>query len=145
MTYIKALSLQVGSTGMIHSNIRHFDCNKLLRLLVDFKQETNVLFGSPYFLDKIAQHCSQNGLTLPVDYAVMGGAPVYRKMLRSFKGLCPDEQCFTVYGCTEIEPISYVHSVERCKVEDESTKGHCVGRPAFEGSVKIIRILTGEL
>ena len=145
VTYIKVLSLQVGSTGIIHSNIRHFDCNKLLQLLVDFKLETNVLFGSPYFLNKIAHHCSQNGLALPADYAVMGGAPVYRKMLRSFRGLCPDERCYTVYGCTEIEPISYVHSGERCEVEDESSDGHCVGRPAFEGSVKIIRILTGKL
>jgi len=111
--------------------------------LVDYKLEANILFGSPYFLNKIALHCSQNKLSFPADYAVMGGAPVYRKTIRNFKGLCSDEHCFTVYGCTEIEPISYIHSKERCKVESERTDGHCVGRPAFEGSVKIIRILSG--
>ena len=129
---------------MIHSNIHQFDCDKLLQLLVYHRVEASVLFGSPYFLNKIALHCSQNRLTFPADYAVVGGAPVYRKILRNFKGLCPDEHCFTVYGCTEIEPISYIHSKERYKVEDDGSKGHCVGRPAFEGSVKIIRILTGE-
>ena len=129
---------------MIHSNIHHFDCDKLLQLLTNYKLEASILLGSPYFLNKIALHCSQNKVTFSADYAVIGGAPVYRRILRNFKGLCPDDQCFTVYGCTEIEPISYIHSKERCKVEDDSSDGHCVGRPAFEGSVKIIRILTGE-
>ena len=142
--YFTYCVLQVGSIGIIHSNIRHFDCDQLLQQLVDYKLEASILFGSPYFLTKIALHCSQNKIPLPADYAVMGGAPVYRKLLRNFKGLCPDDCCFTVYGCTEIEPISYVDSKERCRVEDDGTDGHCVGRPAFEGSVKIIKILTGE-
>lgn len=103
------------------------------------------MVGSPYFLNKIAVHCSENKVSFPADYAVLGGAPVYRKTVQNFKGLCADERCFTVYGCTEIEPISYIHSKERGEVEDASTDGHCVGRPAFEGSVKIIKILTGKM
>ena len=129
---------------MVHSNIRQFDCNKFLQLLTDYKLETTILIGSPYFLNKIAVHCSENKVTFTADYAVVGGAPVYRKILRNFKGLCPDDRCFTVYGCTEIEPISYINSKERCAIEDNKSDGHCVGKPAFEGSVKIIRILTGE-
>ena len=129
---------------MICSNIRRFDCDKLLKLLTDHKLEGTILLGSPYFLNKIALHCSENKVKFTADYAVVGGAPVYRKILKNFKGLCPDDRCFTVYGCTEIEPISYIQSKERCKVEDDKSDGHCVGKPAFEGSVKIIRILTGE-
>lgn len=135
--------LQVGSTGIIHSNIRHFDCDKLLQLLVDYKHEASILFGSPYFLNKIAVYCSQNKVPFPAEYVGVGGAPVYRKIIKNFKGLCPDEHCITIYGCTEIEPISSIHSKERLKVEDEKTNGHCVGRPVLKGSVKIIRILTG--
>ena len=129
---------------MIHSNIRNFDCDKLLQHLRTYKSNSTVILGSPYFLNKIAVYCSQTKQPLPADYAVMGGAPTYRRIMRSFKGLVPDDCCFTVYGCTEIEPISFVSAKERLAVEDANSDGHCVGRPAFNDSVKVIRILTGK-
>ena len=135
---------QVGSTGMIHSNIRKFDCDKLLQNLRTHKSKHNVILGSPYFLNEIAVHCNQMKQLLPADYVVMGGAPTYHRFLRSFRGLIPDECCITVYGCTEIEPISFVSTKERLEVEDASSDGHCVGKPAFKDSVKVIRILTGK-
>jgi len=130
---------------MIHSNIRSFDCDKLLEDLCTYKSNSTVILGSPYFLNKIAIHCNQTKQPLLADYVVIGGAPTYRKVMRNFKGLVPSDCCFTVYGCTEIEPISYVSAKERLAVEDTGSNGHCVGRPAFKDSVKVIRILTGKM
>jgi len=129
---------------MIHSNIRNFDCENLLQNLRTYRSNSTVILGSPYFLNKIALHCNQTKQSLPANYAVMGGAPTYHRILRNVKRLVSDDCCFTVYGCTEIEPISFVSARERLTVEDASSDGHCVGRPAFKGSVKVIRILNGK-
>ena len=45
-----------------------------------------------------------------------------------------------LYGSTEAEPISTVSAEEKMELEGTQCVGHCVGRPVFKGSVKVIKI-----
>ena len=73
----------------------------------------------------------------------MGGAPVYRGMLRAIASATPEKKVMIVYGATEVEPVSTVYAEERLGLEAGRPDGHCVGRPMFDGSTRIIKILTG--
>ena len=49
-----------------------------------------------------------------------------------------------LYGSTEAEPINTISAKEKMELEGIQCVGHCVGRPVFKGSVKVIKILDGE-
>ena len=83
-------------------------------------------------------------MTLPVAYTGVGGAPVYRGMLRTISSATPERKTVVIYGSTEVEPVSMIFAGEKMELEASQPDGLCVGKPVFKGSVKIIKILSGE-
>lgn len=102
------------------------------------------LTGSPAFAEKIALHAQKNKTTLPVKYVGVGGAPVFRGTLRTLCSVTPDKKVAVIYGSTEAEPISMIFAAEKMKLELSNPDGLCVGKPVFEGSVKVIQAVEGE-
>ena len=49
-----------------------------------------------------------------------------------------DKKLAIIYGATEAEPISVIAATEKMALEESKPDGLCVGRPAFEDTVKII-------
>ena len=108
------------------------------------KYNCNVIMGSPAFTEKLALYVQRNNLTLPVEYVVAGGAPVYKSTLRTLAGVTSNQSTYVLYGSTEAEPISTITAEEKMKLEVGGHVGHCVGKPIFEGTVKIIKIVEGK-
>lgn len=101
------------------------------------------VMGSPAFVEKLAAYAAKNSIMLPVKYTGVGGAPVFRGAFRTITSVTPDKKTILIYGSTEAEPISSIMAAEKLELEAGQPEGHCVGRPAFKDSVKIIRILNG--
>ena len=83
-------------------------------------------------------------MTLPVLYTGVGGAPIYRGAIRTITSVTLERRTFVLYGSTEAEPISTIFAEEKMELEGTQCVGHCVGRPVFKGSVKVIKILDSE-
>ena len=107
------------------------------------KYSCTALTGSPAFVEKVASYAHKNGLTLPLKYTAMGGAPVFRGSLRTIAGVTPEKRTAVVYGSTEAEPISMILAAEKMELEASQPDGLCVGEPVFKGTVKVIHILEG--
>ena len=107
------------------------------------KYNATAILGSPAFVEKVAIYAAKQNIMLPVKYTGVGGAPIYRGMLRTILSVTPDKKCCIVYGSTEAEPISAILAEEKVKLESSKPDGLCVGRPSFKGSVKIIKLLKG--
>ena len=99
--------------------------------------------GSPAFVERLAVHALKENITIPVRYTAVGGAPVFRGTLRTVSSATPDRKTVVIYGSTEAEPISMIFASEKMELEASSPDGHCVGRPVFKGSVKVIQIIPG--
>ena len=102
------------------------------------------VIGSPAFIEKLATYALKNNTTLPVKFAGVGGAPVFRGTFRTIAAATPNKKAFVVYGSTEAEPVSEIFAAEKMELESCQPDGHCVGKPVFKGSVKIIKILNGR-
>ena len=61
-----------------------------------------------------------------------------RSTVRSIAGTIKDKKLGIIYGSTEAEPISLITAKEKMVLEESKSEGLCVGKPAVEGSVKII-------
>ena len=98
--------------------------------------------GSPAFAEKVARYCVENGRRIPSDYILVGGAPVYPRVLQVLcHAASSPEKVVVVYGSTEAEPVSFIRASDKFKAEEgDCSVGMCVGRPVFEGSVKVIRV-----
>ncbi|CAI8051226.1 Olefin beta-lactone synthetase [Geodia barretti] len=72
----------------------------------------------------------------------MGGAPVYRGMFRTIASVTPEKKAVVLYGSTEVEPVSVIFAEEKLQLEAEKPDGHCIGRPVFEDSARVIGILS---
>ena len=68
-----------------------------------------------------------------------------RQTLRSIASTVKDKKVVVIYGATEAEPISIITAKEKMELEESKPDGLCVGKPAIEGSVKIIRVSDGTL
>ena len=55
----------------------------------------------------------------------------------------PGRKMCVLYGCTEVEPISFIFAAEKMVLEASCLRGHCVGRPVFDGTARVIRIIGG--
>ena len=109
------------------------------------RHDVTGVMGSPAFLQKLALQAERTKTMLPVLYSGVGGAPVYKKLLRTVCGVTPGKKTFVVYGSTEAEPISAIFAHEKMALESGDHEGHCVGKPVFSGSVKVIQVLDGKV
>lgn len=132
---------QVGSLCLLYPNIDSVVPSDVMKTLK--KYDCTALTGSPAFVEKVAAYAQKNNTTLPVKYAGVGGAPVFRGALRTICNVTPDRKALVIYGSTEAEPISMIFAEEKLKLEMGCPDGLCVGKPVFNGSVKVIRILEG--
>ncbi len=134
---------QVGSTCLIYPNILKFKPAELVKLASEYN--ATAITGSPAFVEKIADYVIKQQTTLPVQYTAMGGAPIYKGLFRKIASVTPERKAVVIYGSTEAEPVSLVFGQEKVALETEDTVGHCVGKPVFKGSVKIIKILDSKI
>jgi len=103
------------------------------------------MFGSPALLDRLSRHCVANGVRLPSLRRILSaGAPVRRDILaRTASLLEKPAQVHTPFGATESLPVCSIGSDEvlgGTAAGTDAGLGICVGRPAPEMTVRIIRI-----
>ena len=139
-TYIHS-HLQIGAFCLLCPSIPKANPADIIKFAK--KYNASGLLGSPAFVEKVASYAVKHNLTLPVKYTGLGGAPVFRGVLRTVLSVTPEKKCAVLYGSTEAEPISAIYATEKLEVESSQPDGLCVGRPVFKGSVKVIKILKG--
>jgi acyl-CoA synthetase (AMP-forming)/AMP-acid ligase II len=130
--------LKVGATSMLCPNFTKCDPAKVISTLR--KYNITVLGGSPAFVHRIAQYANSHRISLPVAVTLVGGAPIFRGMLRAIANVTPNKNTIVLYGSTEVEPVSFIMANEKLSLEEDKPVGLCVGKPVVEGSVKIIKI-----
>ena len=99
--------------------------------------------ASPAFVEKLAVYAQKHDITFPSQYVGLGGAPVFKNVLQTVCSVLPTNKTAVVYGSTEAEPISVIFANEKMELESSVQEGMCVGKPVFEGSVKVIQIMEG--
>jgi acyl-CoA synthetase (AMP-forming)/AMP-acid ligase II len=132
--------ITIGATCLVFPNLNKIQPAKIL----DDIKKYGVTFigGSPAFTYKLACHAAKLGISLPVKATSVGGAPVYRGMLRTIASVTPEKKAMLLYGSTEVEPVSVIFADEKLQLEAGKPDGHCVGRPVFEDSARVISILS---
>lgn len=130
--------LTVGATT-IFSSIKDCAPAKLLQTLKTHK--ATAITGSPAFVDKMVAQAEKAKTLLPVLYTCAGGAPIYRSKVRATSAVTPGKKFCVLYGCTEAEPISFIFAEEKMALEASRPRGHCVGKPVFDGTARVIKIL----
>jgi len=82
---------------------------------------------SPSFLVQLADHIKKNGVVLPtLARVVTGGAPVTKRMVRTFRTSVPSAAIIVLYGSTEAEPVAHVNDNEYL-AHDSNREGLLVG------------------
>ena len=81
--------------------------------------EVDTVIGSTYLMEIILEN------QISCNNIILGGSPLYTRMIKRLKALYPFSNLYNVYGCTECEPISY-YFVRDCPSE---AIGTCVGKP----------------
>ena len=117
------------------------------RNIIDPIQQLGItnMFGSPALIDRVSQYGAVHGVKLPsLQRVISAGAPASPRVLERFsKMLEPGTQIFTPYGATEALPVSSIGSLEilgETRVQTDSGKGVCIGRPAGNIRARVIRI-----
>jgi acyl-CoA synthetase (AMP-forming)/AMP-acid ligase II len=102
-------------------------------------------FGSPAIWKNVALRCRERGTVLPsMRRILMAGAPVPVWMHEAFGEILTDgAELHTPYGATESLPVASIGSHEVLRDTHARTReggGSCVGRPAPDMDIRIIRI-----
>ena len=108
-------------------------------------QSCTSAFGSPSIWKNVARYCLSRGVRLPtLRRILMAGAPVPAELHAQFKDILPPgAEVHTPYGATESLPVSTIGSGEvlsETAAQTATGAGTCVGWPAPEMSIRIIRI-----
>ena len=135
-------AVQVGATCIFFPKFVKDDPAKIFRILKKF--QTTAILGSPAFVYKVAQYAADNNTMMPVLCSGVGGAPIFKKTFRTIMSTTKDKKAALIYGSTEAEPISLIFAEEKLAVEKDDSIGICVGKPVFENSVKVIKLLSGK-
>ena len=135
--------MQAGTTVLLFPNIAKCNPSKMIKTMKTYN--CTVFGGSPAFVHKMARYAVKHNITLPIKLALMGGAPVFRAMFRTIVSIVPDKKAIVVYGSTEAEPVSLIFAEEKLKLEAEKPDGLCVGRPVYDDSAIVTKILNSEL
>lgn len=98
-----------------------------------------VMFGSPALVDTVSRWGANSGARMPtLRRVISAGAPVSPAVQRRMLGmLAVDAEVHTPYGATEALPVTSIGSRELLSLD---RPGVCVGRPAPDVEVTIIRI-----
>jgi acyl-CoA synthetase (AMP-forming)/AMP-acid ligase II len=110
--------------------------------IIDAINERGVtsMFGSPALLDRVAGPEKLSTLRR----VISAGAPARPAVLERFQAMLPaGAEISTPYGATEALPVATIGSREilsETRRETERGQGTCVGRPAPDIAVKIIKI-----
>lgn len=124
-------------------------------------------FGSPTLWNKIADHCIQDGMTLPsLKRVLCAGAPVPTALWEKSRRFLGHGQLHSPYGATEALPVSSISAAEVAALAGKlsvpktqgpnltgtvysdygsTVRGTCVGRPVSEMQVKIIALHDGPI
>lgn len=115
--------------------------------VIEFMQDQHVTstFGSPAIWERVTAHCLERGVTLPtLRRVLMAGAPVPPHIHERFRRiLSPAADTHTPYGATEALPIASASGREVLAAlaeRSDPTAGTCVGMPAPEVTLRVIRI-----
>lgn len=116
---------------------------KLIEAIQD--QGVTSMFGSPALLDRLSRFTHEHTLKLPsLRRIISAGAPMNHATLARVVEALPDGvEVYTPYGATESLPVCNIGSAELLGQTRQRTaqgEGICVGRPAAEMTVRIIRI-----
>ncbi|PID73761.1 MAG: peptide synthase [Desulfobacterales bacterium] len=119
------------------------DPEKIIEAIFD--QGVTNMFASPALLNRLGEYHSLTPSSLPtLRRVISAGAPVSPAGIEQFCGMLPDgAQVFTPYGATEAMPVLCIGSREilsDTRRFSEKGYGICVGRPAGDIQVRIIRI-----
>jgi olefin beta-lactone synthetase len=100
--------------------------------------------GSPAFYQRLAEHVSARGETIPVRALFTGGAPVFPPLARALAAATAGE-VHVLYGSTEAEPIASIPALELAeRSESPGAPGVCAGRPVDEIELRIEREMKGD-
>lgn len=104
--------------------------------------EASVMFGSPALLRVLGRYGARSGAQLPsMRTVVSAGAPVPEQVVREVLAMLqPGAAVVTPYGATEALPVTSIGSDELLTLPDPPQRGVCVGRPAPEIDLRIVRL-----
>lgn len=118
------------------------DPKKLVQNIID--QKPTFVAGSPAIWERVADYCTDKGISLPsIKYVVMFGAPVSTRLHRKFKPLLPNGTTYTPYGATECLPVTNIsgdYVLKHTAQLSEEGFGTCIGKAAPGVEIKIIKI-----
>jgi len=101
-------------------------------------------FGSPAIWRRVAPWCAAHDVRLEhLRRILVAGAPVPPTLVASCHSILgPDGDVYTPYGATEALPVASIdgRSILRLRDRAESGAGTCVGLPAPEIDIRLIRI-----
>ena len=120
----------------------------LLTVIQD--QEVTSAGGSPAVWERLADHCLEQGVTLPsLRSLMMFGAPVSPGLLRDFDKVMPGGDTWTPYGATECLPVSCISGREvpggPLIPAMEYPSGVCVGKAVPGTRIRIIKPIAAAL
>ncbi|MFQ5492111.1 MAG: fatty acid CoA ligase family protein, partial [Phycisphaerae bacterium] len=120
------------------------DPKKIIRAIND--QATTSSFGSPALWERVARHCLRDNLRLTsLRRVLIAGAPVSPQLLdRLGRVLDASAEVHTPYGATEALPIASISAAQvlgTTGAQSAQGAGTCVGKPAPDTQVRIIRIV----
>lgn len=105
-------------------------------------QRATVIEASPAFLERVVEYCLPRGRELAnLKKVIVGGAPVFPRLLDQIQAVAPNAEVVVVYGSTEAEPISLL---ARGAMRDEDRAATCsgagllVGTPVAELQLRIL-------
>jgi len=144
--YAPAMGMSAIVPEMDFTKPGNVDPRNIVEPILEFNV-TN-MFGSPALLKRLVEDPPARELKLPclgsLKRVISAGAPVPSRTIARIKELLPPTaQVFTPYGATECLPVASIGSDEilgETAALTDQGKGVCVGRPAADIEVKIIRI-----
>ena len=108
------------------------------------RHQVTRLSAAPAFLTRISEwlkaHPEDIAKTRTLQEIVVGGAPVYSRLLRSFQQTIPHVEIKVIYGSTEAEPISSIDGGDVLTKINRSQSGYCVGQIIKETSLILARL-----
>ncbi|MEM1312715.1 MAG: class I adenylate-forming enzyme family protein [Patescibacteria group bacterium] len=127
--YIILPALASGSSVVLNDSLT-FESKKYYKNLMKF--QITHLFDIPKNLQSLIKYCNQKKLKLPkqVSTIITGSTPVLKSFLSNLQEIVePQTIIWSVYGMTEILPISLVQAKEKIAYNG---KGDLLGKP-FDG------------
>ena len=104
--------------------------------------------GSPALFERLAEECERTGGDMhSLRRMVLGGAPIFPRLLERLQALSPDAEIVAVYGSTEAEPIAHIAWSDMTEADMANTaagKGLLAGIPIEDVELRIVRDRWGQ-